>query len=176
MNQWNEAAEDGRQCIIVDKSFVKGYFRHALALQNMGNLDGASDSVKRGLGIDSTNADLKKMSRELDESMRVKKVEQCIVAAEQQESSGDIVSAFKTVDSALRLDPTNDSLKRMMDRIKPKYERAEKVITITIAAAIIIITTTVTTATTVTATAYYLLLSLLLLLPLILLSLSELLF
>ena len=93
----------------------------------MGNLDGASDSVKRGLGIDSTNADLKKMSRELDESMRVKKVEQCIVAAEQQESSGDIVSAFKTVDSALRLDPTNDALKRMMDRIKPKYERAEKV-------------------------------------------------
>ena len=95
----------------------------------MGNLDGASDSVKRGLGIDSTNADLKKMSRELDESMRVKKVEQCIVSAEQQESSGDIVSAFKTVDSALRLDPTNDSLKRMMDRIKPKYERAEKVMT-----------------------------------------------
>jgi len=126
LNQWNEAAEDGRQCIIVDKSFVKGYFRHALALQNMGNLDGASDSVKRGLGIDSTNADLKKMSRELDESMRVKKVEQCIVAAEQQESSGDIVSAYKTVDSALRLDPTNDSLKRMMDRIKPKYDRAEK--------------------------------------------------
>ena len=32
---WNEAAEDGRMCIITDKSFVKGYFRQALALQNL---------------------------------------------------------------------------------------------------------------------------------------------
>jgi stress-induced-phosphoprotein 1 len=126
LNQWQEAAEDGRQCIIVDKSFVKGYFRHALALQNMANLDGALDSVKRGLGIDSTNADLKKMSRELEETMRVKKVEALIASADQQESSGDITGAYKTVDSALRLDPTSDILKKMMDRIKPKYERAEK--------------------------------------------------
>ena len=56
-----QAAEDGRQCIITDKSFVKGYFRAALGLQKMGNLEGASDAVKRGLGIDSTNADLKKV-------------------------------------------------------------------------------------------------------------------
>lgn len=126
LNQWNEAAEDGRQCIICDKAFVKGYFRHALALQNMGNFDGALDSVKRGLGIDSQNADLKKMSRELEETMRQKRVESAISTGDQQESSGDMPGAFKTVDQALRLDPTNETLKRMMERIKPKYERAEK--------------------------------------------------
>jgi tetratricopeptide (TPR) repeat protein len=59
LNMWEEAAEDGKQCIIADKNFVKGYFRQALALQNLGRLDEALNAVKRGLGIDALNADLK---------------------------------------------------------------------------------------------------------------------
>ncbi len=126
LNQWEEAAEDGRQCIICDKTFVKGYFRQALALQNLGNLDGASDACKRGLGIDSQNADLKKMSREIDEAQRQRKVEALIVQAENQLASKDIAEAFKTVDAALRMDPTNSKLKQLNDRVTPLYERAEK--------------------------------------------------
>jgi tetratricopeptide (TPR) repeat protein len=124
--QWNEAAEDGRQCIITDKSFVKGYFRAALALQNLGNLEASLDAVKRGLGIDSQSADLKRMSRELDEALRVRRVEAAISAADNQLSLGDISSAYKTVDGALRLDPTNEILKKQMDKIRPQYEREEK--------------------------------------------------
>jgi len=126
LNRWAEAAEDGRQCIITDKAFVKGYFRAALGLQNLGNLEAASDAVKRGLGIDSQNADLKKMSRELDEQMRLKKVDGLISQAEGQLASNDVVSAFKTVDAALRLDPQNTKLNKMMDRVRPMYERSEK--------------------------------------------------
>jgi tetratricopeptide (TPR) repeat protein len=123
---WEEAAADGRECIMCDKSFVKGYFRQALALQALGNLDAAGDACKRGLGIDSTNADLKKMSREIDEAQRNAKVESLISLAETQVSSGDIVEAHKTVDTALRLDPTNVKLCRLRDRVQPLYERAEK--------------------------------------------------
>lgn len=56
LEKWEEAAADGRQCIMTDKSFVKGYFRAALGLQKLGNLEAALDAVKRGLGIDSQNA------------------------------------------------------------------------------------------------------------------------
>ena len=35
LEQWEKAAEDGRQCILANKSFVKGYFRYALGLQNL---------------------------------------------------------------------------------------------------------------------------------------------
>lgn len=126
LNMWAEAAEDGRQCIITDRTFVKGYFRAALALQALGNLEGASDAVKRGLGVDSTNADLKRMSKELDEAMRLKKVEAYIATAETQIKENDIAGAYKTLDSALRLDPTNKQLKNMMDNVRPKFERAEK--------------------------------------------------
>ena len=126
LNQWTEAAEDGRQCIMTDKSFVKGYFRAALALQNLGNYEASLDAVKRGLGIDSQSADLKRMSRELDESMRVRRVDAAVSAADNQLSLGDISSAYKTVDGALRLDPTNEILKKQMDKIRPQYEREEK--------------------------------------------------
>lgn len=126
LGKWAEAADDGRQCIMTDKSFVKGYFRAALAQQNLKNYDAALDAVKRGLGIDSQNADLKKMSRELDEIMRVNKVEGLITLAESQLDARDYTNAYKTADSALRLDPTNQALNRLMDRVRPLYERAEK--------------------------------------------------
>jgi len=126
LERWEEAADDGRQCIMVDKSFVKGYFRSALALQNLGNLDGALDAIKRGLGVDALNADLKKMSREVEEAIRMKKVDAAITQAESQISSQDYTGAFRTVDNALRLDPTNTNLNNLMGRIKPLYERSEK--------------------------------------------------
>ena len=126
LNKWTEAADDGRQCIIVDKSFVKGYFRQALGLQNLGKVEDAIEACKRGLGIDSQNADLKKMSRELEEVLRMKKVDAAIAQAESQVKLDDIPSAFRTVDTALRLDPTNDRLNSLMSTIRPKYERLEK--------------------------------------------------
>lgn len=126
LNQWQEAYEDGRQCVITDKNFVKGYFRAALACQNMNNLEGALDFIKRGLGIDPANADLKKMSREIEESQRIAKVDGLTKTAEQQVAAADWTSAFKTIDTALRLDPTNSKLTSMMDKVRPKHESAEK--------------------------------------------------
>jgi len=126
LEMWQEAADDGRQCIMTDKSFVKGYFRSALAQQSLGNLDMALDAVKRGLGIDSTSADLKRMSREIEETQRMKKVESFIISAESQLKSDDVVSAYKTVDAGLRLDPNNRALNKLMETVRPKYERFEK--------------------------------------------------
>mmetsp|Transcript_579 Transcript_579/g.586 ORF Transcript_579/g.586 Transcript_579/m.586 type:complete len:321 (+) Transcript_579:62-1024(+) len=126
LEQWEKAAEDGKQCIIVDRQFVKGYYRLALAFQKLQNFDGALEAVKRGLGIDPLNADLKKMSRELDESIRMKRVDATIAQAQSQISSNDIPSAFKTIDGGLRLDPTNTKLNEMMNRVKPQFERLEK--------------------------------------------------
>ena len=126
LNKWSEAAEDGRQCIIVDKNFVKGYFRQAVGLQNLGNLEGALEAVKRGLGIDPQNADLKKMSREIEEAQRMKKVESFIVSTEMQLKEGDIPGAYKSCDAGLRLDPNSKSLNKLMEKVRPMFERAEK--------------------------------------------------
>jgi stress-induced-phosphoprotein 1 len=92
----------------------------------MSNLDGALESVKRGLGIDSTNADLKKMSREIEEAKRIRQVEASISQANSQLGNNDVYAAFKTVENALRLDPNNPQLNRLMDEVRPMYERKEK--------------------------------------------------
>lgn len=82
--------------------------------------------MKRGLGVDSKNADLKKMSREIDESIRMKKVEGFIATAEGQMKANEIQAAFKSIEGGLRLDPTNDKLKRMLAKVQPLLEKAEK--------------------------------------------------
>jgi len=126
LSNWQEAADDGRQCIMADKSFVKGYFRAGLAQQNLGNLDAALDVVKRGLGIESGNADLKKMSAEIIEAQRQSKVASSIDAAQSKIASNDIYGAFDTLNAALKLDPTNDKLNKLMGQVRPTWEREEK--------------------------------------------------
>ena len=66
------------------------------------------------------------MSREIDEASRRKRVEAAMATAEAQLAAQDAHGAYKTCDSALRLDPTNEDLTRLMGRIRPVYERAEK--------------------------------------------------
>jgi tetratricopeptide (TPR) repeat protein len=111
---------------MTDRTFVKGYFRQGLALQNLGNLDGALEAVKRGLGIDSQNADLKKMSREIEEAQRQKKVESYLVSSEMLLKDNDVSGSFKSCDAGLRLDPENKGLNALMARLKPLHERHEK--------------------------------------------------
>ena len=82
--------------------------------------------VKRGLGIDSSNADLKRMNRELEEAMRQRRVEQSIDQGRKQLRAKEINEAFKTVDAGLRLDPNNSQLNKLMDEIRPLRERHEK--------------------------------------------------
>eukprot|EP00605_Chrysophyceae_sp_TOSAG23-4_P000885 GSChrysophyteH1.ASY1.ANO1.976.1 assembled CDS len=126
LERWQEAADDGRKCIMVDKKFVKGYFRAGLAQQKMGNFEAALDVVKRGLGIDSGNVDLKRMSAECTESIRVSKVDAACKTAQEQMQSNDIYGAYRTLESAMRLDPNHDKLNKLMGTVRPQYERAER--------------------------------------------------
>lgn len=124
--EWDKAAEDGKSCIVTNRSFVKGYFRAGLALQKLGNYEAAQDVIKRGLGIESGNADLKRMNREVEEALRQRRVDVAIETGSKQLNAKEYNDAFKTVDSGLRLDPNNSQLNALMSKIKPLYERAEK--------------------------------------------------
>ena len=47
------------------------------------------------------------MSRELEELQRLKKVEALLAQAQSQLDANDVTSSYKTLDSALRLDPNS---------------------------------------------------------------------
>jgi tetratricopeptide (TPR) repeat protein len=126
IDNFQEAADDGRQCVMLDKNFVKGYYRAAFANQKLGNVELALDFVKRGLGIDSKNKDLKGMSRDLEEQLRQLKVTASITTTNQQLDKDDIYGAYRTLEQASRIDPDNVQLKKLMDEVRPKYEAREK--------------------------------------------------
>jgi stress-induced-phosphoprotein 1 len=60
LEDWANSRDDAKQCIGADKSFVKGYFRMATAQKNLGDFDGARETLVRGLAVEPRNADLKK--------------------------------------------------------------------------------------------------------------------
>jgi stress-induced-phosphoprotein 1 len=123
---WEEARDDARQCVNVDKTFVKGYFRLATAQRNLKDFEGARDTLNRGIAIEPRNADLKKNLKEIDELIRNEKVAAFISQAQAAMKSGDYGGAIKLCDSALRLDAGNSDVQRILQQAQPRFEAAEK--------------------------------------------------
>lgn len=65
LGRWIEAADDGKRCISIDDTFIKGYFRTAYALKCDGLFDEALLAVKDGLAHDPDNGDLQALETEL---------------------------------------------------------------------------------------------------------------
>lgn len=125
ISEYDEMEDAARGCIKADKSFVKGYFRLATALKAKNDLEGCIKALESGLAVDSANADLKKMKKDLTELQRGEQVASFCRKAEDQMQNGDIPGAFKTLELASRLDAGNPDIERMMSRVKPKFERME---------------------------------------------------
>jgi tetratricopeptide (TPR) repeat protein len=56
--KFSEASQDGQKCISLNSRYVKGYFRHAIALQGLGKIDDAVKVANQGLAIEPGNHDL----------------------------------------------------------------------------------------------------------------------
>jgi len=125
LGDFEKMADAARAGILADKTFVKGYFRLATAQKNLNDLAGAIKSLEGGLAIDSSNADLKKMKKDIVELQRAEQVAIYCKKAEEQMQSGDIAGAYKTLELASRLDAGNASIEKMMSKVKPKYEAME---------------------------------------------------
>jgi len=126
LSEYEEMAEAARQCILADKSFVKGYFRLAVAQKALNDLPNCIKTLENGLGIQSSNADLKRMKKEVTELQRGEQVATYCRQADEQMQKGDIRGAMKTLELASRLDAGNPDIGKMMSKIKPKWEAMEK--------------------------------------------------
>jgi len=125
LSNFEEMEKSARACVAADKNFVKGYFRLATALKNLKNLDAFIKALESGLAVQSSNADLKRMKREVIELQRNEQVDNFCRKADEQMQNGDIMGAHKTLQTASKLGADNPQLQRMMTRVKPKYEQME---------------------------------------------------
>ena len=119
-------AEAARQCILADKNFVKGYFRLAVAQKALNDLPNCIKTLENGLGVQSSNPDLKRMKKEVTELQRGEQVANYCRKAEEQMQNGEIPAAMKTLELASRMDAGNSDIEKMMSKIKPKYEAMEQ--------------------------------------------------
>jgi tetratricopeptide (TPR) repeat protein len=126
LNQYEEMAEAGRGCVKADKTFVKGYFRLAVAYKNLNDLTNCIKTLESGLAVESSNADLKKMKKEVTELQRNEQVATYCNKAEELMQNGDVPGAMKQLDFASRLDAGNPIIDKMMSKVKPKFEALEK--------------------------------------------------
>jgi stress-induced-phosphoprotein 1 len=125
LGDYEKMAEAAQNCIKADRTFVKGYFRLATAQKNLNQLSECIKSLENGLGIEATNADLKKMKKEITELQRGEQVAAHITKAEEQMQNGDIAGAMRTLELASRLDAGNPDIATMMAKVKPRFDAME---------------------------------------------------
>lgn len=126
LGKYDEMVQASLECIKADRSFVKGYFRLATAYKAQNNLEDCIKTLESGLAVQSSNPDLKRMKKEVNELQRAEQVAQFCRKAEEQMMSGDIPGAYKTLDLASRLDAGNPDIENMMKKVKPKFEQLER--------------------------------------------------
>ncbi|KAL7580270.1 hypothetical protein ACA910_013004 [Epithemia clementina (nom. ined.)] len=114
-----------RNCIKADRTFIKGYFRLATAQKSLNDLEGCIKTLESGLAIQASNADLKKMKKEVLELQRSEQVVKYCAKANEQVQNGDVGGAYKTLELASRLDAGNPEIEKLMTKVKPKWEKME---------------------------------------------------
>lgn len=126
LGDWAKAAEDGENCIRVNKKFIKGYFRLATALENSGNFKKAVDTLTMGLAVEPRNKDLNTMKSKLEEKLRSQKSQTLQEQAQALLKSGDVPGAFRALESARAVDSKNAALQAQFEQVKAQYEKHEK--------------------------------------------------
>mmetsp|Transcript_5378 Transcript_5378/g.11327 ORF Transcript_5378/g.11327 Transcript_5378/m.11327 type:complete len:326 (+) Transcript_5378:163-1140(+) len=126
LGKYEEMSDAGRSCIKADKTFVKGYFRLAVAYKALNQLGECIKTLESGLAVQSSNPDLKRMKKEVTELQRGEQVAAYCSKAEEMMQNGDIAGAMKTLDLASRLDAGSPDIQRMMAKVKPKFDAMEK--------------------------------------------------
>ncbi|GKY94301.1 hypothetical protein MPSEU_000395900 [Mayamaea pseudoterrestris] len=95
LKQWAEAARDAKECIRLDPSFVKGYYRLALALKELADYETATHALRQGLAAAKNDASsmepLQKLLRQVEQlqrSLNAEKEENDTATLPQRHSAG----------------------------------------------------------------------------------------
>lgn len=79
--EWDSAAKDAKECIKVDPTFIKGYYRLANAQLEQDEFDAALATVKQGMAIEANNPQLQKQMRQIKAKRSMKRAEKSTTSA-----------------------------------------------------------------------------------------------
>ncbi len=99
--EWEQSMEDAKQCIRLDPTFIKGYYRLATAQLELRNYDAAEATIKQGLSLDANNSQLSKILRTIKQAQKA--------AAAVAAASSTTTSAASSMSSPLTTIPNGGS-------------------------------------------------------------------
>jgi chaperonin cofactor prefoldin len=82
LQQWSKAAADAKECIRLDPTFVKGYYRLVTAQVELQDYTGAAATIRQGLSVDESNPQLLKQQRTVQQ---LKRAAENMAAAKQRQ-------------------------------------------------------------------------------------------
>jgi tetratricopeptide (TPR) repeat protein len=70
LQQWQKAASDAQECIRLDPTFVKGFYRLATAQMALKEYPAALQTIRQGIALDATHSQLLKQQRLVQKLMQ----------------------------------------------------------------------------------------------------------
>ena len=97
---WESAAKDAKECIKVNPSFIKGYYRLANAQSEQDEFDAGLATIKQGLAIEPDNAQLQKQMRQIKaKRSNMRRTENASAAPSSTAMPGGVAS-YRNLDSS----------------------------------------------------------------------------
>lgn len=123
IGKWEKSAEDAKETIRLDPTFVKGYYRLATAQIELKEFDAAAATIRQGLGVEANNPQLLKQQR------MVQQLKKSAEAAEKRKQTmGGPIGAMdpSTFSELNELQLQYMQMNRELETIKVDRARAER--------------------------------------------------
>ena len=123
IGKWEKSAEDAKETIRLDPTFLKGYYRLATAQMELKEFDAAAATIRQGLGVEANNPQLLKQQR------MVQQLKKSAEAAEKRKQTmgGPVGAMDPSTSSELNeLQSQYMQLNRELETIKVDRARADR--------------------------------------------------
>jgi tetratricopeptide (TPR) repeat protein len=108
LQQWSKAAADAKECIRLDPTFVKGYYRLVTAQVELQDYTGAAATIRQGLSVDESNPQLLKQQRTVQQMKRAAE-NMATAAAKQRQAQQMQAQQQSTAASSMATAPATGS-------------------------------------------------------------------
>ena len=125
LGQWDKACADAKECIRLDPTFIKGFYRLASAQIELKDYDAAAATIRQGLGVEANNPQLLKQQR------MVQQLKKSAQATEKRKqalgASGSLVTGDSSSSSELReLQTQYVQMNRELETLRVNVSKAER--------------------------------------------------
>jgi len=119
---WEAAAADAKECIRLDPTFVKGYYRLASAQMEVKDWEGATATIKQGLGVDENNPQLQKQMRSIKQAKKAEEKAAAAAATTRPDSNMDATASKELMELQQQYVQTN----RELNTVKANILKAQR--------------------------------------------------